>query len=129
MVFRFALPMRGGSISSILTLTCPRFSTRCLMQSGTQNRMAQREPRRIVFPTRDELLAAARERVDLPPGKLWLDYQDDVDTLYVRLKEKTHPTHSKSNLDEMIVFDYEGEELVGIEIMDITGQLKYANPR
>ena len=91
--------------------------------------MAQREPRRIVFPTRDELLAAARERVDLPPGKLWLDYQDDVDTLYVRLKEKTHPTHSRSNLDEMIVFDYEGEELVGIEIMDITGQLKYANPR
>jgi len=91
--------------------------------------MAQREPRRLVFPTRDELLAAARERVDLPPGKLWLDYQDDVDTLYVRLKEKTHPTHSKSNLDEMIVFDYEGEELVGIEIMDITGQLKYANPR
>ncbi|OLD25204.1 MAG: hypothetical protein AUJ04_08155 [Acidobacteria bacterium 13_1_40CM_3_55_6] len=75
------------------------------------------------------MLAAARERVDLPPGKLWLDYQDDVDTLYVRLKEKTHPTHSKSNLDEMIVFDYEGEELVGIEIMDITGQLKYANPR
>jgi len=91
--------------------------------------MAQREPRRIVFPTRDELLAAARERVDLPPGKLWLDYQDDVDTLYVRLKEKTHSTHSKSNLDEMFVFDYEGEELVGIEIMDITGQLKYANPR
>src|SRR2546428_6554455 len=75
MVFRFALPMRGGSISSILTLTCPRFSTRCLMQSGTQNRMAQRELRRIVFPMRDELLAAARERVDLPPGKLWLDYQ------------------------------------------------------
>jgi len=95
----------------------------------TENHMAQREPRRIVFPTRDELLAAARERVDLPPGKLWLDYQDDVDTLYVRLKEKTHPTHSKSNLDEMIVFDYEGEELVGIEIMDITGRLKYANPR
>jgi len=95
----------------------------------TENHMAQREPRRLVFPTRDELLAAARERVDLPPGKLWLDYQDDVDTLYVRLKEKTHPTHSKSNLDEMIVFDYEGEELVGIEIMDITGQLKYANPR
>jgi hypothetical protein len=28
----------------------------------------------------------------------------------------------------MVVFDYEGEELVGIEILDITGQLKYANP-
>jgi uncharacterized protein YuzE len=59
---------------------------------------------------------------------LWLDYQDDVDTLYISLKEKTHPTHSKSDVDDLVVFDYEGEELVGIEIMDITGQLKYANP-
>jgi len=90
--------------------------------------MAQREPRGIVVPSREELLKAARERVSLPPGKLWLDYQDDVDTLYIRLKDKKHPTHSESDIDDMVVFDYEDEELVGIEIMDITGQLKYANP-
>jgi uncharacterized protein YuzE len=75
-----------------------------------------------------ELLTAARRRVSLPPGELWLDYQDDVDTLYIRRKEKTQPTRSESDFDDMVVFDYEGEELVGIEIMDITGQLKYANP-
>ena len=75
-----------------------------------------------------ELLRAAHRRVSLPPGELWLDYQDDVDTLYIRLKEKTNPTHSESDVDDPVVFDYEGEELVGIEIMDITGQLKYANP-
>ena len=75
-----------------------------------------------------ELLRAARRRLSLPPGELWLDYQDDVDTLYIRLKEKTQPTRSESDFDDMVVFDYEGEELVGIEIMDITGQLKYANP-
>lgn len=90
--------------------------------------MAQREPRRIVVPTEAELLTAARGRVNLPPGKLWLDYQDDVDTLYIRFKEHTNPTHSESDVDDMVVFDYEDEELVGIEIMDITGQLKYANP-
>ena len=90
--------------------------------------MAQREPRRIVIPSNEELLTAARGRVKLPPGELWLDYQDDVDTLYIRLKEKTQPTRSESNFDDMVVFDYEDEELVGIEIMDITGQLKYANP-
>ena len=90
--------------------------------------MAQREPRGITIPGREELLRAARERVNLPPGELWLDYQDDVDTLYIRLKEKTNPTHSESDVDDLVVFDYEGEELVGIEIMDITGQLKYANP-
>ena len=90
--------------------------------------MAQREPRGIVIPSKEELLAAARGRINLPPGELWLDYQDDVDTLYIRLKEKTNPTHRKSDVDDLVVFDYEGEELVGIEIMDITGQLKYANP-
>jgi uncharacterized protein YuzE len=90
--------------------------------------MAQREPRRIVVPTEAELLRAARGRVNLPPGKLWLDYQDDVDTLYIRFKERPHPTRTESDVDDMVVFNYEGEELVGIEIMDITGQLKYANP-
>ena len=90
--------------------------------------MAQREPRGIVIPSRDELLRAASGRVSLPPGELWLDYQDDVDTLYIRLKEKTQPTRSESDLDDAVIFDYEGEELVGIEILDITGQLKYVNP-
>lgn len=93
-----------------------------------EDRMAQREPRTIVVPSEEELLRAARARVNLSPGKLWLDYHDDVDTLYIALKEKTNPTHSKSDVDDMVVFDYEGDELVGIEIMDITGQLKYANP-
>ena len=90
--------------------------------------MAQRELRGIVIPSKEELLSAARRRVSPPPGELWLDYQDDVDTLYIRLKEKTQPTRSESDFDGGVVFDYEGEELVGIEIMDITGQLKYANP-
>lgn len=90
--------------------------------------MAQGEPRRIVVPSKEELLEAAHQRVSLPPGELWLDYQDDVDTLYISLKEKTNPTHSKSDVDDLVIFDYEGEELVGIELMDITGQLKYANP-
>jgi len=52
--------------------------------------MAQGEPR-IVIPSEEELLRAARRRVSLPPGELWLDYQDDVDTLYIRLKEKNAP--------------------------------------
>jgi len=89
---------------------------------------AQEETKTMVIPGREELLEAARRRVSLPPGELWLDYQDDVDTLYIRLKEKTQPTRSESDLDNGVVFDYEGEELVGIEIMDITGQLKHANP-
>jgi uncharacterized protein YuzE len=90
--------------------------------------MAKREPKGLVVPSKEKLLEAAHQRVGLPPGELLLDYQDDVDTLYISLKEKTQPTRSESDIDNGVVFDYEGEELVGIEIMDITGQLKYANP-
>lgn len=90
--------------------------------------MAQREPRGIVIPSKEDLLEAAHRRVSLPPGEFWLDYHDDVDTLYIRLKERTNPTNSESDIDNGVVFDYEGDEMVGIEIMDITDQLKYANP-
>jgi hypothetical protein len=90
--------------------------------------MAKRKLKNLIIPSRKELLVAAQQRVELPSGELWLDYQGDVDTLYIRLKKSTQPTHSKSDLDDMVIFDYEGAELVGIEILDITGQLKYANP-
>lgn len=90
--------------------------------------MAQRRPRALETADRDSLLAAARQRVTIPEGYVWLDYQRDVDTLYVRLKEKTTPTRSESDLDNLLVFDYEGDQLVGIEIMDINGRLEHANP-
>src|SRR3979490_1231348 len=72
-----------------------------------KNRMAQSEPGGIVIPSKEELLAAARRRGILPAGELWLDYQDDVDTLYISLKEKTNPTHSESDIEDLVVFDYE----------------------
>jgi hypothetical protein len=37
--------------------------------------MAQRKPRGIVIPNKEELLKAAHRRVSLPPGELGLDYQ------------------------------------------------------
>jgi hypothetical protein len=75
--------------------------------------------------SREELLQAARLRVSLPPGELWLDYQEAWTPLHPTKRENT-TTRSESDFDDMIVFDFEGEEVVGIEIMDVTGQLKYA---
>jgi uncharacterized protein YuzE len=88
----------------------------------------EQQSRGIVVPTKEELLTAARGRISLPPGELRFEYQEDVDTLYISLKEKTRPTHSESDADDLVVFDYEEEQFVGIEMIDITGQLKYANP-
>ncbi|HKP38521.1 MAG TPA: DUF2283 domain-containing protein [Pyrinomonadaceae bacterium] len=92
--------------------------------------MAQRQFKDQVIqpPSIEELLALAAARVKLPDVPLELDYQDDVDTLYIRLKKHARPTHSEPQLDDSVVYDYEDDTLVGIEILDISGQLKYANP-
>jgi uncharacterized protein YuzE len=92
--------------------------------------MAQRQLKQPVIqpPRAEELLALASTRVKLPDCPLELDYQDDVDTLYISLKQNAHPTHSETKLDDSVIFDYENDALVGIEILDISGQLKYANP-
>jgi len=92
--------------------------------------MAQRQLKQteIEPPSSEELLALAATRVKLPIAPFRLDYQDDVDTLYISLKQKAHPTHSETKLDDSVVYDYENDTLVGIEILDISGQLKYANP-
>ncbi len=92
--------------------------------------MAQRQLKKTVIrpPTTEELLALATTRVKLPSAPVQLDYQDDVDTLYVSLKKNAKPTHSETNMDDSIIYDYENDTLVGIEILDISGQLKYANP-
>ena len=92
--------------------------------------MAERQlkPPVIQPPSTKELLAFAAKRVELPDVPLDLDYQDDVDTLYISLKKNANPTHSKTNMDDSVIYDYENDTLVGIEILDISGQLKYANP-
>jgi uncharacterized protein YuzE len=92
--------------------------------------MAQRQLNQTVIqpPSNEELLALAAMRVKLPDAPLRLDYQDDVDTLYISLKKNANPTHSETKLDDSVIYDYENDTLVGIEILDISGQLKYANP-
>ena len=92
--------------------------------------MAQRQLEQSVIqpPSTEELLALAATRVELPDAQLELDYQDDVDTLYISLKKNANPTHSETKLDDSVIYDYENDMLVGIEILDISGQLKYANP-
>lgn len=89
--------------------------------------MAQIEPRGIVIPSKEELLSAARRRVSLPPGELWRDYQDDVDKLYISLKEKTNPTHSKSDVDDIFLLKRQIRGGTKQGIPDIVGLDKDGN--
>ena len=69
----------------------------------------------------EELLRLARERDDLPAGKLSLEYQPDADLLLVELKEHPKPTYSTDDAERGLIFNYEGRKLVSIEILDLYG--------
>jgi hypothetical protein len=69
----------------------------------------------------EELLRLAKDRVELPAGDLRVKYQPDVDMLLVELKEHPAPTNSKDDLQRGLIFNYEGQKLVSIEILDLYG--------
>lgn len=69
----------------------------------------------------EELLRLAKDRVELPAGDLRLKYQADVDMLLVELKEHPAPTNSKDDVERGLIFNYEGQKLVSIEILDLYG--------
>jgi uncharacterized protein YuzE len=69
-----------------------------------------------VRPSR--LLTLAAQRVELPALPLRIEYDADVDTPYLRFKEGVSPTHSEDDVENGLVYDYRGKELVGIEILD-----------
>lgn len=78
--------------------------------------------KRLALESREEeLLRLARDRIDLPAGKLRLKYQHDVDMLLVELKENPAPTNSKDDIEHGLIFNYEGQKLVSIEILDLYG--------
>lgn len=90
-----------------------------------------RDQRRIGSPTGSDLLDLARERVDLPDVDIELDYQDDVDTLIIRFKKPITEALLESLDDEagvLPIYNAALTEIVGIEILDISGQLQFADP-
>lgn len=90
-----------------------------------------RDQRRIGSPSGSDLLDLARERVDLPDVDIELDYQDDVDTLIIRFKKPITEALLESLDDEagvLPIYNAALTEIVGIEILDISGQLQFADP-
>ncbi len=53
----------------------------------------------------------------LPVHPLWLDYDSEVDVLYVHFEEQPASTHSEMT-DNGLILDYRNETLVGLTILD-----------
>ncbi len=91
--------------------------------------MAQRQtrPGQLTTPSNSQLLRFAAARlnegkiaVDLNAGKLWMKYGEDVDLLTIRFKENPRSDGGDADLLAGIVYNYEGDDLVSVEILDIT---------
>jgi hypothetical protein len=97
-----------------------------MAQANRDNANARRR-----VPSMRDLIARARERVELPDVAMRYDYQDDVDTLVILFEEEVNPSLLRGPLndfEEGVIGIYKGRRLVGLEILDITGGLRYANP-
>jgi len=70
-----------------------------------------------------KLMDLARKRVPLPNIPVELDYQDDVDTLCIRFGQPVDSDSIQDDPEEGVLGLYEDEKLVGVEILDITGQM------
>lgn len=68
-------------------------------------------------PGFEYLLKAVTNFIKLPAKKLWLDYDAEVDVLYVHFTEKPSSTHSEMT-DAGIILDYHDDELVGLTVLD-----------
>ncbi len=63
------------------------------------------------------LLQAVAHLVQLPKTRMWLDYDEEADVLYIHFEEKLRSTHSELR-DDGVIFDYRGSRLVGITVLD-----------
>ncbi len=91
--------------------------------------MAQIRERQLLEAPPDEAtllrLAAARlaeagTPLNLDVPNLWLKYGEEVDLLTIRFIEHPCPNRCTSNLDAGVLYNYEDENLVSVEILDIT---------
>jgi uncharacterized protein YuzE len=63
------------------------------------------------------LLKAVANLIKLPKTKMWLDYDAEVDVLYLHFEEKPASTHSEIR-DDGIIFDYKDDTLVGLTVLE-----------
>ena len=63
-------------------------------------------------------LALARQVGKFPASKLWLDFDEEADVLYISLKRPQRATETVELEEQGVLLDYREKELVGITVLD-----------
>jgi uncharacterized protein YuzE len=64
--------------------------------------------------------ALAEQVEKFPAPRLWLDFDEEADVLYISLKRPQRATETVEVEDEGILLRYRGKELVGITVLDVS---------
>jgi uncharacterized protein YuzE len=62
-------------------------------------------------------LQAVRKLVRLPVSKLWIDYDEEADVLYISFRRPQRATEGELQ-DDGIILRKRGKEIVGLTILD-----------
>ena len=54
--------------------------------------------------------------LNMPSNKIWVDYDDEADVLYISLRKPQHA--DDSIMEDNIIYHYSGEDIVGITVLN-----------
>ena len=66
----------------------------------------------------EEITGAIPHLIRLPGGKVWIDYDQEADVLYVSLKRPQRATDTRELAGKGVLLRYRGKELVGVTILN-----------
>jgi len=71
----------------------------------------------MATPNLDRVLNFVPQALQLHQKNIWLSYDEEADVLYLNFKKPSHADDSEL-LDNDVLVRYEGEEVVGMTIMN-----------
>ncbi|MEW6085812.1 MAG: DUF2283 domain-containing protein [Chloroflexota bacterium] len=77
----------------------------------------------MATPNLDRVLNFVPQALQLHQKNIWLSYDEEADVLYLNFKKPSHADDSEL-LDNDVLVRYEGEEVVGMTIMNASKKTK-----
>ena len=77
----------------------------------------------MATPNLDRVLNFVPQALQLHQKNIWLSYDEEADVLYLNFKKPSHADDTEL-LDNDVLVRYEGEEVVGMTIMNASKKTK-----
>jgi uncharacterized protein YuzE len=100
-----------------------RFSEQSEKAAGEENKDMAAAEKDIIEKT----ASLAPHLLNIPKKKIWFDYDDLADVLYINFKKPSHADDSNLTDDDIIV-RYEKGEIVGITFLNASKRRSPINP-